>query len=97
MDSDGTSMTVFKAVADPDVMYLHQAMKEPDKISFKQAMKKEVQDQSDNGNFSVIPRSEVPKGSSILPAVWQMKQKRDIRTRQIKKYKAWLNILTDLA
>ena len=91
-EDDITSLMAFKAVADPDVMYLHQAMKQPDKESFLEAMQKEVNDQSGNGNFSIIPRHEVPKGRSVLPAVWQMKRKRDIRTRQIKKYKARLNI-----
>ena len=85
-------MMAFKAVADPDVMYLHQAMKQQDKRQFIEAMKKEVQDQSGNGNFSLIRRSQVPQGRSVLPAVWQMKRKCDIRARQIKKYKARLNI-----
>ena len=82
----------FKASSDPDTMYMHQAMKEPDADQFKQAMKKEWDDQLANGNFSLIKRSEVPRGKIILPAVWQMKRKRDIKTRQIKKYKARLNI-----
>ena len=55
-------------------------------------MIKEVKDQAGNGNFSVIHISEVPKGATILPAVWQMKRKRDIRTRKVKKHKARLNI-----
>ncbi len=37
-------------------------------------------------------RSEVPDGCIILPAVWQMRRKRDARTSRIKKYKARLNI-----
>ena len=56
------------------------------------AMQKEVNDQMENGNFSIIKRSEVPKGKIILPAVWQMKRKRNIRTRKVKKYKARLNL-----
>jgi len=28
----------------------------------------------------------------VLPSVWQMKRKRDIKTRQVKKWKARLNI-----
>ena len=67
-------------------------MKEPDRAEFKKAMQKEVDDQMANGNFSLVKRSSVPKGKAILPAVWQMKRKRDIRTRQIKKHKAHLNI-----
>ena len=82
----------YKAAADPDTMYHHQAMKEPDADKFKDAMQKEVDDQMSNGNFTIVERRKVPRGATILPAVWQMKRKRDIRTREIKKYKARLNI-----
>jgi hypothetical protein len=37
-------------------------------------------------------RNDVPKGETILPAVWQMKRKRDIKIQAIKKWKARLNI-----
>jgi len=73
-------------------MYHHQAMRQKDKREFIKAMKKEVQDQMENGNFTIIKRSEVPKGKRVLPAVWQMKRKRDIKTRQVKKWKARLNV-----
>jgi hypothetical protein len=85
-------LTAFKATADPDTMYLHEAMKEPDRQEFINAMEKEVLDQMNNGNFSLIKRVEVPKDKTILRAVWQMKRKRDIKTRAIKKWKARLNI-----
>ena len=83
---------VFKASTDPDTMYLHEAMKEPDREKFKEAMQREVDDQMNNGNFSIMKRIDVPRDKPILPAVWQMKRKRDIKTRQVKKYKARLNI-----
>ena len=67
-------------------------MREPDRLEFLKAMQKEIDNQMGNGNFTIMKKSKVPKGKSILPAVWQMKRKRDIRTRQIKKYKARLNI-----
>jgi hypothetical protein len=73
-------------------MYFHEAMQEGDKAEFLKAMKKEWEDQMDNGNFTIIHRSEVPEGAKVLPAVWQMKRKRDIKTRQVKKYKARLNL-----
>ena len=82
----------FKASTDPDIMCMHEAMKEVDKKEFVKAMEKEVKDQMDNGNFTIVHRSEVPEGKTILPSVWQMCRKRDIRTRVIKKYKARLNI-----
>ena len=81
-----------KASTDPDTMYRHEAMKEPDYVEFLKAMEKEVQDQMGNGNFRLVKRSSVPKTATLLPAVWQMRRKRDIRTRMIKKYKARLNI-----
>jgi hypothetical protein len=55
-------------------------------------MQKEVRDQSKNGNFLVIHRSKVSKGAATLPSVWQMKWKQDIRTCQVKKWKARLNV-----
>ena len=82
----------YKATSDPDTMYLHQAMKEPDREQFLKAMEKETQDQLNNGNFTVMLRSQVPKGSKILPMVWQMKRKRDITTGKVKKHKARLNV-----
>jgi hypothetical protein len=55
-------------------------------------MEKEIKDQFENGNFTVIRKSEVPEGQTILPAVWQMRRMRDARTGRIKKYKARLNV-----
>ena len=83
---------LYKATVDPDTMYHHQAMKQPDADEFRKAMQREWNDQLKNKNFTVIHRSKVPEGATILPAVWQMRRKRDIKTRQIKKYKARLNI-----
>ncbi len=84
---------VYKAAhTDPDTMYMHEAMKQDDAKEFKKAMQKEVDDQLQNGNFSIIRRDDVPKGKIILPSVWQMKRRRDIKTRKVKKHKARLNI-----
>ena len=85
-------LMIYKATSDPDTMYMHQAMKQPDAPEFRKAMQKEWDDQLQNGNFSVIHKTKVPEGATTLPAVWQMRRKRDIRTRKIKKYKARLNI-----
>jgi hypothetical protein len=85
-------LMAFKATSDPDAMYLHEAIKEPDKKEFVEAMRKEVRDQSKNGKFTVTHQSKLPTNATVLPAVWQMKRKRNIRTRKVKKYKARLNI-----
>jgi hypothetical protein len=54
---------------------MHQAMQEPDKKQFVEAMKKEARDQFENGNFTVMHKSKLPKGATAPPAVWQMKRK----------------------
>ena len=91
-DENGNPIIIYKATADPDTMYMHQAMKQPDRAEFIKAMEKEVKDQMNNGNFSIVLASSVPKGTTVFPAVWQMKRKRDIKTRKVKKYKARLNV-----
>jgi hypothetical protein len=80
------------AVSDPDTMYYHQARKEEDWPDFERAMQEEMDGQLEDGNYSVVLRNQVPAGKSVLPAVWAMKRKRDIRTGQVKKWKARLNI-----
>jgi hypothetical protein len=61
-------------------------------MEFIKAMKEEVESQWENGNFTLVKRVDVPEGEIILKAVWQMKRKRDIKTRKVKKWKARLNI-----
>ena len=85
----GNPILAYKAV-NPDILRLHEAMKAKDQKQFKEAMEKEVSDQIDNGNFSVISPSKVPKGFRVFPAVWTLVQKWDILTTEIKKYRAHL-------
>jgi hypothetical protein len=85
-------MVAFAVSADPDTMYLHEALRQPDRKNFIDAMAKEVDMQTQNGNWSITRRSQVPEGASILPAVWSMKRKRKIATGEVYKWKARLNI-----
>jgi hypothetical protein len=55
-------------------------------------MVKEVADQISNDIFTIVQRSSVPEGESIMPTVWQMKWKQDIKTRVVKKWEARLNL-----
>ena len=73
-------------------MYLHEALKGPDRKQFIAAMKEEVDAQSENENWKVVKRSQVPKEATILPAVWAMKRKRRIDTQEVYRWKARLNI-----
>jgi len=71
--------------ADPDTMYLHKAMREPDRAEFIKAMEEEVNQHSKSNNWTLVKRSEVPEGVPIIPAVWEMKRKRRIATREVYK------------
>ena len=55
-------------------------------------MQKEVDDRMKDKNFSVTHKNKIPKNALVLPAVWALRRKRDIKTGKIKKYKARLNI-----
>ena len=85
-------LIAFKASNDPDTMYYDQAMREPDAQSFKEAMVKEVQDHTNRKHWKVIRRNQVPADEIILPAVWAMKRKRKITTREVYKWKSRLNL-----
>lgn len=91
-DGEQHPMLAYAASADPDTMYYHEAMREPDRPQFIKAMKKEVQSHTENGVWELVTRSSVPPGTKILPAVWAMKRKRRIATREVYKWKARLNI-----
>ena len=86
---ESNPILAYKAV-NPDMLRLHEAMKAKDQKEFKTVMEKEVNDQIENGNFSVIPCSKVPKRFRVFPGVWTLVHKRDILTCEIKKYKAHL-------
>ncbi len=92
MEGEQHPMLAFAASADPDTMYYHEAMREPDRAKFIKAMEKEVKSHTENEVWELVPRSSVPPGTKILPAVWAMKRKRRIATREVYKWKARLNI-----
>ena len=87
-----TNPIAFLAKADEDTMYFHQAMAAPDKHQFIKAIVKEVNDHIDREHWILIPRNDVPEGVKILDSVWSMKRKRDIKTREVHKWKARLNV-----
>ena len=77
---------------DPDTMYLDDALKAPDRNEFIKAMQNEVAQHEERGHWIMIPRTEVPTGTKILPAVWSMKRKRRVATGEVYKHKARLNV-----
>ena len=83
---------VYSASHDPDTMYVDQAMRAPNKKQFMQAMEKKVHAHTENKHWKLIPRSEVPSGTKVLPAVWAMKRKRRFTTHEVYKWIAQLNV-----
>jgi hypothetical protein len=81
-------LLAYAAGTDPATMYLHEAMQQSDRKQFIEAMRQEVEAQTANGNWKVVPKSTVPEDASILPAVWAMKRKRKIATREVYNWKA---------
>ncbi len=75
-----------------DVMYLHQALRQPDSKEFVEAVIKEVNGHVDNNHWKLIPCTEVPEGTEIVPSVWAMQRKRDLTTGKVTKHKARLNL-----
>ena len=62
-------LQAFKASSNPDNMYLNEAMKDPDREEFITSMEKDTTYQMDNGNYDIIPMSQLPTGATILPEV----------------------------
>ena len=55
-------------------------------------MQTKVDNQMKNGNISIIQKADMPEGSMLLAAAWQMKRKRCLTTGKVKRYKARLNV-----
>ena len=85
-------VTAMSSSADPDTMYYHEAMKQPDRKQFVEAVKKEFGTMVDNGLVEIVPKSEMPEGANLFPAVWAMKRKRRVLTGEVYKYKARMNL-----
>ena len=79
------------ASSDPDAMHFHQAMREPCAPQFPDAAQEEFQNHLDVGALKIIPLSNVPEGFWLFPALWAMKRKRKVCTRETHKRKARLN------
>jgi hypothetical protein len=75
-----------------DVMYLHQALRQPDSKEFVEAVIKEVNGHVDNDHWRLIPRTEVPEGTEVVPSVWAMQLKCGLTTGKVTKHKARLNL-----
>ena len=92
LDIDRVHPIAFAASSDPDTLYLHEAMRQPDAKQFEQAMAEEIKAHEDNDHWEIVDMDSVPPNTPILPAVWSMRRKRRIDTREVYKWKARLTI-----
>ena len=60
--------------------------------SFIEQCKWRLRINGDNGNFKLIKRSSLKKGTPVLPGVWALTRKRRILTVEIYKHKACWNL-----
>ena len=82
----------FAATTNPDILYWDQAMKAHDHDKFLEAVKVELDGHEKMGNYEPIPIEKVPKGTKLLDMVWSMRRKRRIKTQEVYKWKARLNV-----
>jgi hypothetical protein len=75
-----------------DIMYLHQALRQPDAREFVEAVIKEDNGHIDNDYWKLIPRTEVPEGTEVVPSVWAMHPKQDLTMGRVTKHKARFNL-----
>ena len=81
-----------KKSGDPDTLYYHQAMAAPDSAEFKDSMLKEFHDHCNRRHWEPVAIENIPAGTKILDAIWSMRRKRDIKTREITKWKSRLTV-----
>ena len=82
----------FAASDNTDILYWDQAMKAPDRAQFVEAVGTELDGHEKIGNYEPIPLSQVPKGTKLIDMVWSMTRKRRIKTHEVYKWKAHLNV-----
>ncbi len=84
--------TAFLAEMMGDIMYLHQVLHQPDAREFVEAVIKEVNGHIDNDHWKLIPCTEAPEGTEVIPSVWAMQRKQDLTMGRVTKHKARLNL-----
>ena len=67
-------------------------MKAHDRDKFIKAVGVELDGHKRMGNYEPIPIDKVPSGTKLLDMVWSMRRKRRIKTQEVYKWKARLNM-----
>jgi Reverse transcriptase (RNA-dependent DNA polymerase) len=89
-DSQPQVLEVLSATGDPDTMYYHQAMRQLDAKDFLKAVQEEFAGMLSNQISSFTELTRVPPETVVFLAVWAMKRKQQVKTREVYKWKARL-------
>ena len=82
----------FAATTNPDILYWDQVMKAHDQDKFLETVSVELDGHERMGNYDPIPIDKVPSRTKLLDMVWSMRRKRRIKTQEVYKWKACLNM-----
>jgi hypothetical protein len=89
---ESNTFSVLSATSDSDSMHFHQAMRQKDAGEFLTAARLEFQTLLDRNIVELLPAYKVPRGMRVFSTVWAMRRKRRVKTQEIYKYKARLNL-----
>ena len=67
-------------------------MKAHDRDKFIEAVRIELDSHEKMGNYEPLPINKVPKGTKLIDMVWSMRRKWRIKTQEVYKWKACLNV-----
>ena len=86
------NLIAFATSDNPDILYWDQAMKAHDWDKFIEAVGIKLDSHERMGNYKPILIDKVPKGTKLINMVWSMQRKRWIKTQEVYKWKACLNV-----
>ena len=84
-----------KKVKDPDLPSLKESLNSPQAEEWWKAMDKEIESLEAKGTWTVIDRSDVPDGCSVIPATWVQRLKRH-PDGSLNKHKSRLCVRGDI-
>ena len=82
----------FATTDNPDILYWDQAMRAHNQDKFIEAVQIVLDGHEKMGNYEPIPLNKVPKCTKLLDMVWSMWRKRRIKTQEVYKWKAQMNV-----
>ena len=82
----------YAATDNPHILYWDQVMKAHDRDKFIEAVGVKLDGHKRMGNYEPLPIDKVPSGTKLLDMVWSMRRKRCIKTQEVYKWKARLNM-----